>query len=368
MTISLILFTSVYIILIGLYAIGWSKMSLWELPYNFKPRTRISVLIPARNEENGIAACLESIIAQDYPKELLEIIVINDQSTDSTARIVARYPEVQLVNLVSNKGKKGAITRGIANSKGKLIITTDADCTFDLKWLSTIVSYYEEKQSKMIVAPVKFEGSKSFLEKFQTLDFIGMQGVTGASSYWRISNMANGANLAFEKNVFLEVRGYENNLHIPSGDDFFLIDKISKAYPDGVGYLKSASAVVRTKAESTLSRFINQRVRWASKTKNNTDFRITAILLFLLLYNLLLVGGVIVGFFFKPIFLGPVLLSLTIKAFVDFIYLFRVSDFFEQRHLLWSFIPAQLFYYLYIPVIGIYSNFVSYKWKGRVIR
>ncbi len=368
MSILLILFTTAYVFLIGLYLVGWSKIKTWRLPKNFKARTQVTVLVPARNEASRIGACLESLLNQKFNRELLEIIVINDQSTDQTAERVKSFEGVKLINLDRNLGKKGALTKGVSIAQGSLIVTTDADCTFDEDWLSTIVSFYETGDKKMIVSPVKFDGPISFLEKFQTLDFIGMQGVTGASSYWQISNMANGANLAFEKEAFLEVGGYADNMHIASGDDFFLIDKISKAFPNGVDYLKSSSAVVRTKAESTLKTFLNQRVRWASKTANNTDHRITAILIFLLLYNLLIVGTFIFGAFFESRIIVLVLVALFVKAAVDFLYLFRVSNFFNQRYLLWSFIPAQIFYYLYIPVVGIYSHFFSYEWKGRVIR
>lgn len=368
MLILLILFTTAYVSLIGLYALGWSKISTWEISDDFDPFTKVSVLIPARNEAKSITRCLDSLLELNYPADLLEIIVINDQSTDETATKVSLYKDVELINLEDNLGKKGALSKGIDRATGTLIVTSDADCTFNVDWLSTIVSYYEEKKKKIIVAPVKFDGPRSFIEKFQTLDFIGMQGVTGASSYWQISNMANGANLAFEKAAFEKVDGYLNNMHIASGDDYFLIDKIAKAYPDGVGYIKSSAAVVRTRAENTFRQFIHQRVRWASKTSNNTDHRITAILSFLLLYNVLLVLAVVLGIVYNPTIFVLVAVALFIKAAVDFLYLFSVSNFFNQRYLLWSFIPAQLFYYLYIPVIGIYSHFFSYEWKGRVIR
>jgi len=141
MIILLILFTTAYAILIGLYAMGWSKIDQWDTPLNFYPRTKVSVLIPARNESQTIAACIESVLNQ--------------------------------------KGKKGALTHGIFRATGKLIVTTDADCTFDKNWLSTIVSFYESEQKKMIVAPVKFEGPRSFLEKFsQSLKQWVVTGVT----------------------------------------------------------------------------------------------------------------------------------------------------------------------------------------------
>ncbi|MGL6267178.1 MAG: glycosyltransferase, partial [Chitinophagaceae bacterium] len=188
-----IIFLLIYSILIFYYRLVWKKIPVFIKPADAIPKTKISVIIPARNEENNIAACLDSLAMQDYPKDLLEIIVADDHSTDGTAGIVSRYEGTGIFLLELKKeqadshqntgGKKAAIAAAIQKSTGTLIITTDADCLFPKKWLSTLVSFYETHQPVFIAAPVRFSKAKKALDIFQSLDFLSLQGITAASVY-----------------------------------------------------------------------------------------------------------------------------------------------------------------------------------------
>ncbi len=90
-------------------------------------------------------------------------------------------------------------------------MTTDADCLFHPAWLATLAAFYEEKGAKFIAAPVRIGGpTHSLLSVFQTLDFITLQGITGASVYKKFHSMCNGANLAYEKRAFYEVEGFKD--------------------------------------------------------------------------------------------------------------------------------------------------------------
>ena len=163
----------VYSILIFYYRLVWKKIPVFKMPVDAQPKTKISVIIPARNEENNIAACLDSLAEQDYPKDLLEIIVADDHSTDETAGIVNRYAGSGIILLELKKemtdspqtsgSKKAAITAAIKKSTGTLIITTDADCLFPKKWLRTLVSFYETYHPVFIAAPVSFSKEKNVL-------------------------------------------------------------------------------------------------------------------------------------------------------------------------------------------------------------
>jgi glycosyltransferase involved in cell wall biosynthesis len=115
--------------------------------------TLITVIIPARNEEDNITACLQSILAQDYPKNLFEVIVVDDHSTDGTAEQVRSFTSenIRLISLKDhtnndplNSYKKKAIEIAVQQSTGNLIVTTDADCVVSTKWLSRIASFYEQ--------------------------------------------------------------------------------------------------------------------------------------------------------------------------------------------------------------------------------
>ncbi len=125
---------------------GWHRLPFFETPVQ-QDTTPVSIIVAARNEEENIAKTIEDILAQNYDPALMEVIFIDDHSTDQTAAIIARYPRVKLIRLNAgttvNSYKKKAIDTAIAGASGKLIITTDADCSMGPKWLKTIVSYYE---------------------------------------------------------------------------------------------------------------------------------------------------------------------------------------------------------------------------------
>src|ERR1700741_4803978 len=111
------------------------------------------------------------------------------------------------------------------------------------------------------------------------MDFLVLQGITGASVTKKIHSMCNGANLAYEKKIFYEVNGFAGIDHIASGDDMLLMHKIAKIYPGRIGYLKSTEAIVNTQPMATWPDFFNQRIRWASKATHYNDKRIFWVLL-----------------------------------------------------------------------------------------
>ena len=255
------------------------------------------------------------------------------------------------------------------NSTGEIIITTDADCEHERNWIDTIVREFEEKNWNMISAPVLFKHNNSLFQKFQALDFIGMIGITAASINAGMYNLANGANLAFRKRVFNSVNGYEGIDQKASGDDMLLIYKFAQIDAKKVAFLKSKDAVVYTQPASNLSDFIQQRLRWTSKSFSYQDQRITLILAFVYLTNVLLLinlfGGLIYG---STFLLGLFGLQFTFMSLVDFVFLSHACAYFNKKELLPSFLPSQVMHVLYIVVIGLLGNIVKYNWKGRKLR
>src|SRR5262249_43775624 len=153
----------------------------------------------------NIVQCLHSLTNQTYPESMIQIIVVNDHSTDNTEKLVSDFgnKRVELINLsevVSEKilsaHKKKAIEVAIAQASGKLILTTDADCVVPKDWVKSMVNLYGSKNARFIAAPVKIEARSSLVSIFQTLDFITLQGITGASVSRKLYSMCNGANLA----------------------------------------------------------------------------------------------------------------------------------------------------------------------------
>jgi cellulose synthase/poly-beta-1,6-N-acetylglucosamine synthase-like glycosyltransferase len=343
----------------------------------------ISIIIAARNEEKNIGRCIQSLVHQTYPANKFEIIITDDHSTDSTVSIINSFQKenIRVIHLadftqnkILNSYKKKSIETALQFAKGELIITTDADCTAPAKWLETLVLFYKEKNPVFVAAPVSFTDSGNdkrfsikFLKVFQSLDFMTLQGITGASVYKKFHNMCNGANLAYEKKVFYEVNGFEGIDEIASGDDMLLMQKIQKVHPGKIMFLKSADVIVQTQSEETLKDFMNQRIRWASKANTYTDKKITGVLLFVYLFNAWIFILAISSFFFAKAFY-LFLIAFCIKVFVELLFLYPVAKFFGKQKLLWWFVPAQPFHILYTLIAGWLGTFGSYRWKGRKVK
>lgn len=366
-----------YGILMLSYLYGWSRLKRFDPSahaYTFS--TRVSVIIPARNEERNLPVLLEALQQQSYPANLFEVIVVDDFSTDQTADIVRYFPatNVRLIRMAEhlspeerlNAYKKKAIETAITAAMGHLIVTTDADCVMGSKWLEAIVKCYETHQPKFIAAPVAYHKENNFFKKLQSLDFMTMQGITGAVAYLESGTMCNGANLAYEKTAFEEVGGFTGIDMIASGDDMLLMYKIYHAYPGSVHYLKSRDAIVRTLPVDTVKGFMNQRIRWSSKADKYEDKRITRVLVIVYLWNVMLLLMGIVAIFTPALRMW--LLWLTVyKVVLELCFLIPVASFFGKRSLLPWFIPGQLFHIIYVVLAGWLGKFGSYEWKGRQV-
>ena len=371
------IFFSLYAVLIIYFRQAWIAAPNYKpQTTNHKPENRISVIIPARNEEQNINACLNSLASQSYPKDLFEILVVDDFSTDKTAELVSNYAAqnvklIQLKDFITdvdlNSYKKKAIEIAIGQSTGELIVTTDADCTMSPTWLQTIAAFYEENKPAFIVMPVSYDCNNSFFEKFQTLDFMTLQGITGAAVSKKMLSMCNGANLAYTRKAFNEAGGFKGIDDIASGDDMLLMHKIYKKEPTSVMYLKSKDIIVHTQPMHTLKDFFNQRIRWASKADKYDDKRIFAVLLLVYLFNL---GIIILGIvaLFNSAMAWWLLAVFAGKTIVELFFLYPVARFFSKRKMLWVFPLMQPFHIVYTIIAGWLGKFGSYKWKDRNVK
>ena len=358
-----------YSTLILFYLAGWNSIPDF-IPSAKLPTTRISVIIPARNEEKNISQLLESLQIQTYPAHLFETIVIDDHSTDNTATIVKKFAGVILIKLEAiniNSYKKKAIETGIAAASGELIITTDADCIVPVHWLKTIASFKEEKNAVFIAAPVVLNNNNSLLPIFQSLDFLVLQGITGAGVYKKFHNMCNGANLAYERKAFYEVGGFEGIDEIASGDDILLMHKISIKYPDNIFYLKSKEVIVTSQPALTWKDFFNQRIRWASKSAHYKDKKIFSVLLLVYFFNFSLAGLLVAAFWLHFLWIGFFCLLIA-KTSIEFIFIYPVAKFFNKQKLLKIFFFFQPLHIFYTLIAGWLGRFGTVEWKGRKVK
>lgn len=371
----LAVFGLVYAIIILMYTIGW--FSLKTISHSASiPHTRLSIIIPCRNEEANIVNLLNDINGQNYPGNLVEVIVADDNSEDSSVTLINEFidhhpsMQIRLITIsedgVNTAYKKNAINHAIEIANGDLMITTDADCRLGREWLKSIADYYQSGKYKMIVGPVSFHNEKSVFEKMQTVEFLSLIGITAGAISIGKPIMCNGANLAYEKKAFHEVGGFGND-SFSSGDDVFLLLRIKKRFGNkSVGFLKNKTAFVFTEAKSTLKEFLHQRARWASKNKGY-DLKILMVSFTVFMVNFLMVLGLIMTIFNIKI-LNTILILFFIKLLLELPILLGIMHFANRSRLLLSAMPLVFLYPVYIILTGTMGIISTYQWKGRTLK
>lgn len=367
-----LLLTLTYGLLIRSFKKSWEAIPVLANGNNipFEKFPTVSVVIPARNEEQNIDKLLRALLQQDFPAEKLEIIVVDDHSEDQTAAIVTSFSKVRLLQLREeglNSYKKKALEKGVAAARGELIVCTDADCIPVNQWLSEIAYHYQSRSAAFVAAPVEITNDRSLLGRFQTLDFLVLQGITGAGIQQGNLHMANGANLAYPKKVFEQVEGYRGIDKLASGDDFFLIQKIAERYPNNIIYIKSPNAIVKTAALTSWKDFLEQRIRWASKSAAYQEKRITAVLAFVWVFNALM-GLAFVGALFDWQFAAALLLLWPAKTLLEWPFVKSIATFFKIPVSLKGFFGFQPLHIFYTVITGLLGLAGPYQWKGRKVQ
>jgi poly-beta-1,6-N-acetyl-D-glucosamine synthase len=359
----------IYITWIGVFYYGWVKTTTWRYRTGFD-RPAISVIIAARNEEANISNLLSCLAKQKYPAGLLEVIVVDDHSNDRTREVACRFTKgpgnFRYLKLPDGSlGKKAAIRHGIENSIYPFILTTDADCTVPPEWVEIMAECFVHTGADLIAAPVLLNGDKTLLSIFQQLEHLGLQGSTAGAITTGNPVMCSSANLAFKKEAYMAVDDTSRH-YISSGDDVFLLLAMHKTGRKTV-FLKSTGAVAGTAVESRVTDFLQQRMRWASKSRRyNTmasAFTAVLVLLFHFILILFLMGGLI-----NQDFLLIAGMMLIVKSLVDFPFLYSVTRFFGKKRLMFYFPLVQILYIFYVNLVAVASLSCNVSWKGRRVR
>lgn len=363
---------ALYISYVIYFIIGWLRTKTFNIQTPDKFPT-VSIIIPVRNEEKHIEKLLRNIQSQSYPANKFDVIVIDDYSTDNTVSIIKslNIPNVKIVPLKVEGEiyayKKMAITTGVNNSNAELIVSTDGDCSMDQHWLSSIVSFYTSNSFKLISSPVAFHQEKNWFEKIQTVEFQYLIGVGASCMRNGMPSTCNGANLAYTRELFHEINGFEGIDDIAFGDDELLLHKVYKHYPNAIGFNKNRNSIVYTYAKSNLNEFVEQRKRWAKKNANYFDKRLMAMVLSVFLMNAALFFAIPFSFFYSDI-KDFLIISFTLKLVFDGIFMIMLLNFFEKtRYILYAPIVLFLyvFYFIYLGIIGNIGS--TYQWKGRKV-
>ena len=372
----LILAALSYVCLIIYFSTGLSGLRK-NLSGQELPQTRVSVIIPARNEEQHILFLLDDLNNQDYPHHLMELIIADDGSSDQTNKLIRdfQYDHPGLaINLISMdeanltaSPKKKAIEAAISSATGTLVLSSDADTRRSKSWISSVVSYYEKHRPIMIIGPVGFRDEHSLFMKFQSLEFLGLNGITAGSCGKGYPLMCNAANIAYEKQAFSEINGFSGVDHYASGDDQFLMMKIRKKYgKQAIQFILSENAIVNTYAAGTIREFLHQRMRWVSKSRGYRDRLVIFTASVTFLFNLALLAGILSGIFI-PLLLFLSLSLLLLKALTEFPLVYLMAIFFHKKKFLAWYPVVQVLNVFYVVFTGLAGNFLGFEWKGRKV-
>ena len=370
-----LIITIIYLLIIGSFIRGFDKVPTFKLE-DIPAKTRFSIVIPFRNEAEHLPDLLKSIETLNYPKHLFEIIFVDDESEDNSVEIIKTTLKITSIDCAqgdirvisnerkTNSPKKDAITYAIKKAKYDWIITTDADCQLPKFWLDSFDEFVQKNNVVCIAAPVTYFNVNSFLYRFQTLDILSLQGATIGGFGINKPFLCNGANLAYKKSIFTEVNGFEGNTDIASGDDIFLLEKITKKYPKQLHYLKCEQAIVKTQPQPTWVDVFSQRIRWAAKTSATKKWfgKITGLIV--LLMNSLIILGLVLSII-GSLKIKILLYILFIKFNIDILLIYKSAFFFNQKGVLKYYIFGFLIYPFFSVCVAFISILSGYKWKGR---
>ncbi|MFC2081210.1 glycosyltransferase [Bacteroidota bacterium] len=356
-----------YALLIFIYSIGWQRLSGKSREIS-EETPGISLVIPVRDEENNIGLLLEDLVQQEYPTDAFEIIIVDDHSADNTPEIVRTYREkhheLRLISLLpTESGKKAALQKGIENASHSLILTTDGDCRVSSGWVAGMMAGFSDPRVRMMIGTVIFSPERGIFASMQSLEFFSLTAVTAGTTGLGDPILCSAANLGYYRDDYLEFLNQKAKVS-ESGDDIFMLMWLKKQKRGSIRFSASTSTVVNTLPAESLISFLSQRIRWTSKSRYYRDFHliISAFLVFGM--NVLLLAILLAGIWESKCILLFAILFMA-KSAVDLLFLAPVLRHHGKVRLLRVFILLEIVYFVYVSLIGLFGQFLSFSWKGR---
>lgn len=363
--------------LIFLFYIGFISVMIFALRNNKKNDNierfdfnSVTVLIAFRNELENLPRLLFQLEQLSFSKDKIDYLLVDDGSTDGGGDLVRKHhlflnKQLQCLKIVNSLGKKDAIQLGVEKAKGEVIITTDADCVFNSLWAKDTISELITSKSNMILGGVKLEPDGSFFSKLQEVEFSVLMGITKATTDIKLPILANAANSAFYKKDFMKLNPYDSNCDVKSGDDIFLLHKMKQSNKK-ITFFVNDNSIVSTKTKTNFSEFIDQRVRWASKSKHFRDVDSIFIGTIILITNFAVVVSFVLTLIGKLGVLFFISLFL-LKWVVDLIFIQTIPKGLRPNKFIKKSFLLSIVYPIYTVGIALLSLFYKPMWKDRKI-
>jgi cellulose synthase/poly-beta-1,6-N-acetylglucosamine synthase-like glycosyltransferase len=361
--------TVIYSGVLGTFMVGLRRLAR-NRRTDHKVWPSVSVIVPARNEAEVLERTLNSLLEQDYAGDW-EIVAVDDRSTDNTPVILSgmklRDPRVKVVTVTEKNPpspKKNALAAGISSSASEIIVTTDADCTYEKGWLSGMMSHMTEEVGVVAGLTIfDLPGDQVPLwQKVQWLDFFVQNFLAAGSMGLNHPASCNGSNLAFRREVYLKISGWGNHARVVSGDDVLFAQRVGLETDWRVVFAATPETLVRSLPVETFRELMHQRLRWASKGLTYRGSMLT-FLFGIYAFHLALIASPIVAYF-HPAALPWIAGILIGKTIIDYAVVRQGCRIFHQERLRLYFFPFILFQTVFIPYFGFAGLLLPYRWKG----
>lgn len=233
----------------------------------------VSIAVPCWNEAKTVGATIDSLLALDYPKDKIQIIVVDNNSTDNTQEILQGYKEkypLQIKVLLEEKqGKHHAVNAALASSSGDLFGCLDADSFVGKKALRIIVSYFEHHKEAMAVTPcIHIRTPSTVIQRMQAIEYL--MGVFLRKAFGQLDaiQVTPGPFSIFKREVFSAIGNYRK---AHNTEDYEITLRMHKHH---LKIMNSHKALVYTVGPATLKGYFYQRLRWARGfLENSLDYK-----------------------------------------------------------------------------------------------
>ncbi|MBI5477126.1 MAG: glycosyltransferase [Ignavibacteriales bacterium] len=331
---------------------------------NYEPV--VSVIVAARNEEDFIGDCIKSIQKTDYPSEKLDVIIVNDSSTDNTSEIVESLIQnnsnFRMIStspgLNSLRGKANAIAQGMRIAKGEIVLFTDADCQVPPTWIKGTVKYFDDETG--VVGGFTLLKADSIFEAIQQLDWLFLFSLASSTSGLKIPLTVIGNNLAVRTKAYNSVGGYEN-IPFSVTEDYALVQAIIQNTAYKVKFPVDAGNLIKSYPCQDWKQLYRQKQRWGV---GGTDmiFSGYVVMLFGWIAKLSILSSV---FWANPWF---TISTFTVMSICEILFIGKVLRRFKLLGQIKYSPIFNLYFFIYvlvIPFIAFFSRNVV--WKNRTL-
>ena len=333
----------------------------------------VSIIVAARNEAQNLPDLLDCLLRQEYPRDRLQICIVNDRSEDATAAILdaaaRRHPHLRVIHIRDERPdfapKKRALDAGIRATDGELLLFTDADCRPGPQWVRSMARYFARGANFVVgYSPYFFPRRiPGWLAGMLALDNFSLAAVAAAGAGFGRPLTCTGTNLAYRRDVYDRVGGFAAIGRWISGDDDLFLNLVADSGHGRFAYALHPDSFVPAAGPVSWRQFWHQRIRYASKSRRYRP-PMTAGLVAVYLFNLLIVSGTL-SLLWTPSQIGvAAAVAWLLKAGLEWRFLARAAQVFHEQRLLKFFLPTQLVHPLYILLFGFLGLFARFEWKG----